>query len=215
MIRKLISIALLAAFVTPLAYGHGGRLDKNGGHRNRKTGGYHCHRCPCGCSDATNKAVDPSTPMRLRPKSSGAATKPGGQTAASLPAGKHQRTVTRVVDGDTIVLDGGEKVRLIGVDTPETVHPKKPVEFYGREASAFLKKLIQGKQILVEYGNGGKDKYGRSLAYLYTTDGLFINAEIVKQGYGHAYTRFPFKYMEQFRQLEREAKKAKRGLWGR
>lgn len=120
---------------------------------------------------------------------------------------------TRVVDGDTIILSNGERVRLIGVDTPETKHPRKPVEYYGKEASAFTKGMVEGKYVRLEYDWQERDKYGRLLAYVYLLDGTFLNAEIIKQGYGHAFTRFPFKYLEQFRQYEREAREDKRGLW--
>jgi len=111
--------------------------------------------------------------------------------------------VKRVIDGDTIQLSNGERVRLIGVDTPETKHPKKPVEYFGKEASAFTKKMVEGKSVTLKYDWQRKDKYGRTLAYVYLKDGTFLNAEIVKRGYGHAYTRFPFKYLEQFKQYER------------
>jgi len=120
---------------------------------------------------------------------------------------------TRVVDGDTIIISNGERVRLIGVDTPETKHPSKPVEYFGKEASAFTKRMVEGKDVRLEYGQQRRDKYGRLLAYVYLMDGTFLNAEIIKQGYGNAYTRFPFKYMEAFRQYEKEAREAKRGLW--
>lgn len=123
------------------------------------------------------------------------------------------RQCIRVVDGDTIVLDSNERVRLIGVDTPETVHPSKPVEFFGKEASAFTKRTVEGKKVRLEYDWQRKDKYGRTLAYVYLSDGTFLNAEIIKQGYGHAYTKFPFKYLETFRKYEREAREQGRGLW--
>ena len=122
-------------------------------------------------------------------------------------------TCTRVVDGDTIIVNNKEIIRLIGVDTPETKHPLKPVEYYGKEASAFTKKMVEGKTVRLEYDVQKRDKYLRMLAYVYLTDGTFINAEIIKQGYGHAYTRFPFKYLDEFRQYEKEAQEAKRGLW--
>ncbi|MEW6613985.1 MAG: thermonuclease family protein [Thermodesulfobacteriota bacterium] len=125
---------------------------------------------------------------------------------------------TRVVDGDTIVveIDGThEKIRLIGVDTPETVHPLKPVEYYGKEASEFTKNMVVGKQVRLEYNWQKRDKYGRLLAYVFLTDGTFVNAEIVKQGYGHAYTRFPFKYLDEFRKYEKEAREKGLGLWGK
>ncbi len=120
---------------------------------------------------------------------------------------------TRVVDGDTIVVKGIGKVRLIGVDTPETVHPRKPVEYFGKEASNFTKKMVEGKKVRLEYDWQRKDRYGRVLAYVYLKDGTFLNAELIKQGYGHAYTRYSFKYLEQFRKYEKEARENKRGLW--
>ncbi len=73
---------------------------------------------------------------------------------SDLPPGLEASTVIRVVDGDTLVLDGGERVRLIGVDTPETVHPTKPVEYFGREASAFTKRMAEGQQVYLEYESG-------------------------------------------------------------
>ena len=121
----------------------------------------------------------------------------------------------RVIDGDTIVLSNGEKVRLIGVDTPETKHSQKPVEYYGKEATAFTKRMVGGKVVKLKYDVQRRDEYDRLLAYVYLMNGTFLNAEIIKQGYGHAYTRFPFKYMEQFKQYEKEAREAKRGLWAR
>lgn len=125
---------------------------------------------------------------------------------------------TRVIDGDTIVveMDGKhEKVRLIGVDMPETVHPSKPVEYFGKEASEFTKNMVEGKQVRLEYDWQKRDKYGRLLAYVFLIDGTFVNAEIIKQGYGHTYTRFFFKYLDEFRKHEREARENNRGLWGK
>ena len=132
----------------------------------------------------------------------------------ALPSGAWAQLVTRVVDGDTIVVAGVGTVRLIGVDTPETVDPRKPVQFFGKEASEFTRRMAQGKVVRLEFDVQRKDKYQRTLAYAYLPDGTFLNAEIVKQGFGHAYTTYPFRYLEQFRQFEREARAAKRGLWG-
>lgn len=122
---------------------------------------------------------------------------------------------TRVIDGDTIGIDNGEKVRLIGVDTPETKHPKKLVQYFGKEASEFTKRLCEGKPVRLEYDWQKKDKYNRILAYVYLEDGTFINAEIIKQGYGHVYVKYPFKYIEEFRQYEREAREGEFGLWAK
>lgn len=121
--------------------------------------------------------------------------------------------VERVVDGDTLDLAELGRVRLIGVDTPESVHPRKPVEYFALEASKFLNQLAFKKKVRVELDQQTEDRYGRLLAYLYLEDGRSINEEIIKQGYGHAYTKFPFKKMEDFRRLEREARIEKIGLW--
>ena len=131
-------------------------------------------------------------------------------------------TVVRVVDGDTLEVEPnpslelaeGNHVRLIGVDTPETVHPSRPVEYFGREASAFTRRLCEGRRVRLEFDPAaGHDRYGRTLAYVYLEDGTFLNAEIIRQGYGFAYTRFPFTHLEEFRALEREARDQRRGLW--
>lgn len=122
--------------------------------------------------------------------------------------------VTRVVDGDTFVLENGERVRLIGVDTPETVHPSKPVQYFGKEASAFARNLIEGKRVRLEYDVQQQDRYGRLLAYVYLPDGTFVNAELVKQGYAQASTYPPnVKYVDLFTKLQREAREQNRGLW--
>ena len=130
-------------------------------------------------------------------------------------------TVARVIDGDTLRLGNGDKVRLIGVDTPETVHPNKPVECFGKEAAEFTRKFISGEEVTLEYeyssGVSGnlRDKYGRLLAYVYRKrDNADLNAELVRQGYAHAYVSYPFSRMEEFRRYEREAREAGRGLWG-
>jgi len=148
------------------------------------------------------------SPVRVAP--------PPGQAPASATTAP----VLRVVDGDTVVLalDGRPvRVRLIGVDTPETVHPCKPVERFGREAAAFLHALIEGRDVRVTYEDGPSrlDRYGRTLAYLHLEPGgLFVNREIIAKGYGHAYTKYPFKYMDDFRAAERAAREARLGLWG-
>jgi micrococcal nuclease len=121
--------------------------------------------------------------------------------------------VTRVVDGDTIVVAGIGTVRLIGVDTPETVDPRKPVEAFGRVAATFVTKIAQGKIVRLEYEGARKDRYDRTLAYVFLPDGRLLNAEIITEGVGHAYVESPFSKMEAFRQLERQARAGRRGLW--
>src|SRR5262245_40013299 len=115
--------------------------------------------------------------------------------------------VQRVVDGDTLLLGSGERVRLIGVNTPETKHPNKPVEQFGKEASAFTKEMVEGKLVRLEYdplagGREHKDKFNRTLAYVFLQDGTHLNAEIIRQGYGFALSSTPpFKYQDEFRRL--------------
>jgi len=123
------------------------------------------------------------------------------------------RQCVRVVDGDTLVLDGDERIRLIGVDTPESVDPRRPVEQFGKEAAAFTRRLAEGRRVRLEFDQERRDHYGRTLAYVYLEDGTFLNAVIIRQEYGHAYTRFPFRYSDDFRAYEREARTQRRGLW--
>jgi endonuclease YncB( thermonuclease family) len=122
--------------------------------------------------------------------------------------------VERVIDGDTIVVQGIGTVRLIGVDTPETVDPRRPVQYFGKEASDFTRRLATRQVVRLEFDGPRTDRYRRTLAYVYLPDGTLLNAEIVRQGYGHAYTQFPFRYLEDFRGYERQAGEAGRGLWG-
>ena len=123
------------------------------------------------------------------------------------------RQCVRVVDGDTILLDGDERIRLIGADTPESVDPRRPVQHFGKEAAAFTRRLAEGRRVRLEYDQARRDRYGRTLAYVYLEDDTFLNAEIIRQGYGHAYTRFPFRYSDDFRSYERAAREQRRGLW--
>jgi micrococcal nuclease len=121
--------------------------------------------------------------------------------------------VKRVIDGDTILLSNEETVRLIGVDTTETKRPYKPVEYFGEEAYCFTKKKAEGEKVKLEFDWQERDRYRRLLAYVYLIDGTFLNAEIKKQGYGFAYTKYPFKYLDEFREYERQAREEKKGLW--
>jgi len=140
-----------------------------------------------------------------------------------LASAKDTYKVLRSIDGDTIEIEykgKAAKVRLIGVDTPETVHPNKPVERYGKEASAFTAKLVEGKSVRIEFDQANeasqnRDKYGRLLAYVYLPDDTLLNDRIIRDGYGHAYTKYPFdpEKLDQFRAAEKEARENKRGMW--
>lgn len=122
--------------------------------------------------------------------------------------------VTEVVDGDTIKVSLLGTLRLIGIDTPETRDPRKPVQCFGREASNKAKELLSGRKVYLEYDPANKkDKYGRTLAYVYREDGLFYNAEMIKQGYAHSYVQFPHPRLDEFNIYQREARENGRGFW--
>jgi len=121
--------------------------------------------------------------------------------------------VARVIDGDTIELADKQRVRYIGMDTPETVDPRKPVECFGKEASAENKRLVEGKTVRLEKDVSETDRYGRLLRYVYV-DELFVNDSLVRQGFAHVSTFPPdVKYTDLFVQAEREARANNRGLW--
>jgi len=122
--------------------------------------------------------------------------------------------VIRVIDGDTVELKNGERLRYNDIDTPETVHPNKPIECYGPEASAKNKELVEGEIVSVELGNPKKDRYGRLLGYVYVNE-LFVNAELVKGGYAevNSYGN-PGSMLSSLIDIEKNAKQEMKGLWG-
>jgi micrococcal nuclease len=136
----------------------------------------------------------------------------GGAGAGGGPAAA---TVERVVDGDTIVLRGGERVRYIGVDTPESVKPGSPVECFGKAASRANARLVEGERVLLRYDVERRDRYGRTLAYVRRArDGLFVNAELVRRGFATPLSIPPnVAHAGEFRRLARAAREAGRGLW--
>lgn len=135
--------------------------------------------------------------------------------------------VTRVVDGDTIVIETGERVRLIGIDTPEIHESNKLyrdsrkshkdtrlIKELGMRSFNFVSGLLQGQRVKLEFDVEKQDKYGRLLAYVYLKDGTFVNAKIVEQGYASLMTIPPnVKYADFFKQLYQQARESKRGLW--
>lgn len=146
--------------------------------------------------------------------------------AETHPAGLYY--VIRVVDGDTIELSNHEKVRLIGVDTPEKHYSDKllrdskksgkdikSIQALGSKASDFTKRICLNKKVRLEYDVERRDRYKRTLAYVYLQDGTFLNAKIIEEGYGQIMTVPPnVKYAGYFRKLEKTARLGKRGLWG-
>src|SRR5690606_22654248 len=126
--------------------------------------------------------------------------------------------VETVVDGDTIEVDMygvQERVRFIGVDTPEKNHPEKPVQCFAEAASAHLADLIGDQRVRLESDptNQNRDRYNRLLRYVYLPDGTLLNAKQIEDGYGFAYTSFPFIKMDGFISLEAQARAEGRGLW--
>lgn len=125
-----------------------------------------------------------------------------------------QVRVVNVIDGDTIKIETGETVRYIGIDTPETVHPNKPVQCYGKEASAKNKELVEGKVVTMEKDVSNTDKYGRLLRYIWF-DGVLINEVLVREGYAQSSTYPPdVKYQDRFIEAQRLAREEEKGLWG-
>lgn len=122
-------------------------------------------------------------------------------------------TVVSVVDGDTIKIEGGEIVRYIGVDTPETVDPRRPLECFGKEASAKNKELVQGKVVELEKDVSDRDRYGRLLRYIWIGDTM-VNEMLVREGFASVSTYPPdVKYVDRFLAAERLAREEKKGLW--
>ncbi len=134
---------------------------------------------------------------------------------SSTPSGRTKAKVLRVIDGDTLELTDKRRVRYIGINTPESVDPRRPVQCFGKEASAFNKQLVEEQTIEMEKDVSDIDKYGRLLRYVYVDD-VFINEFLVRQGYASIDTIPPdVKYAQTFLQAQKEAREAKRGLWGK
>jgi micrococcal nuclease len=137
-----------------------------------------------------------------------------GLASPAVDADSLRVKVRWVDDGDTIVVAGGERVRYLGINTPEVAHKDKPGEPFGDEAKAFNKKLVQDRWINLELAEQQRDHYGRLLAYVLLADGTFVNGELVRQGYAHLLRKQPnLRYWEQLLALQRQALKEKKGMW--
>ena len=129
--------------------------------------------------------------------------------------------VVKVVDGDTISVDiKGKKevVRLLGIDTPESVDPRKPIQCFAREATNKMKSFVDGKLVILvsDSTQGNRDKYNRLLRYVYLPNNVktFVNGEMVKQGYAYSYRQYPTKMLDKFNSFEKYARENNLGLWG-
>lgn len=138
---------------------------------------------------------------------------------ATLNAKSELYSVIKVTDGDTldINIDGQKQtIRLIGLNTPETVDPRKPVECFGKQASDKAKELLTGKKVRIEKdpSQGDYDKYQRLLAYVFLEDGTNFNKYMIQEGYGYEYTYdLPYKYQKEFKLAQEQARSQKKGLW--
>lgn len=159
-------------------------------------------------------AVTAALPVSTAPFST--ASTPDRAVAAS-PSNYY--SVVSVVDGDTFKVAMGnatETIRLIGIDTPETKDPRKPVQCFGREASAKAHFILDGHSVRLEADSSqnNRDKYGRLLRYAYLLDGTFFNKLMIEEGYAHEYTYdIPYQFQSEFKAAEQSARENARGLW--
>lgn len=153
----------------------------------------------------------------LSPTTASSAVMPTGNVLGEKTG--EQAVVVRVIDGDTIevnINNTKETVRFIGVDTPETVDPRKKVQCFGKEASNFTASYLLDKTVFLESDptQDNRDKYQRILRYVFLEDGTNYNKLLIAQGYAHEYTYYlPYKYQAEFKLAEQEARENNRGLW--
>lgn len=148
-------------------------------------------------------------------------SEPAVATSSATPAKNDSYLVTKVIDGDTIEVkidNQAFKVRLIGIDTPETVDPRRPIGCFGKKASAETKRLLEGKNVTLTKDVSETDKYSRLLRYVFlplgSGENLFVNDYLIRQGFAKILTYPPdIKYNERFLQAEKEARENSRGLW--
>ena len=207
MSKRIIIAVILVMSLSCIAFAHPGKLDANGGHYDKDTGEYHYHKGP--------NALET---LEIRRNT------------------VYKAKIERVVDGDTAIVsfifaDGKkyqkQRVRFLGVDTPETVHPNKPVQFYGKEASNFTKSQLTDKIVWLQTDVGALDRYNRMLAYVWLSEpskkdmddedairAKMFNATLLLEGYAQVMTVQPnSRYSEMFVRFQREAREGKKGLW--
>jgi micrococcal nuclease len=163
----------------------------------------------------TTRTTERTGTTRPRPTTTAAPTTTTADPAPAIPDGR-RATIVRVVDGDTLVVDGDERVRLIGINTPETKDPRRPVECFGREASAAAEALLPpGTEVVLEADVEATDRYGRTLAYVRRLpDGLFVNLDLVARGFAEVATYPPnVRYVDDLVAAQRLARAESRGLW--
>jgi len=201
-------VVLLLLLLPAIAWTHPGALDAHGCHHDPKAGGYHCHRGLLAGQSFASKAE------MLRQLEG-----TGGASAVSKPSAPILVSVVQIIDGDTIrvccLAGREEKVRYIGVNTPEVHHPTKGEEPGGREATAVNRQLVGGRQVRLELDVQERDRYGRVLAYVYV-DKVLVQEELVKLGWAIVTRTQPLpRYRRVLLEKEEEAKTESRGLWAK
>jgi micrococcal nuclease len=140
-------------------------------------------------------------------------------TLACTPAGADQASPTlrvrQVIDGDTITVSSIGTVRLLGVDAPEKTGGYRESEPFGDEATRFMKALVEGKLVRLEYDGERKDQFDRTLAYVFLEDGTLANEAIIRAGFAETYRRFTYHRKAAFQAAEKDARDARRGMWAR
>ncbi len=163
-------------------------------------------------------AAKSSSDINKTPSSSSPSLQSVGTTAKSKDSIVYYK-VTKVIDGDTIDVDingKAERLRLIGIDTPETVDPRKTVECFGKEASNKAKSLLENTEVELKQDptQSERDTYGRLLAYVFLKDGTHFNKLMIEEGYAHEYTyKIPYNYQEEFKRAQSYARANNKGLW--
>ncbi len=132
---------------------------------------------------------------------------------ALAPTLAEAQRVRQVIDGDTITVSGVGVVRLIGVDAPEKTGSYRASEPFGDAAATFMRTLLEGQVVRLEYDGPRTDQYKRTLAYVFLADGRLANLEIIRAGWAEVYRRFEYARKPEFLAAEREAKDGKRGMW--
>lgn len=230
---KLFLLVLAFLILPAAAQAHPGKVDGNGGHYCRTN----CDKWHVPSNEWHSHGGSTSAPptQKSAPAAKKATASPAAKKAKNEVKKQVKETVqdqapkeseqpgfyavTKVIDGDTfsVKINGkSQSVRLIGIDAPETKHPKKAVMCFGREASAKLQGLVGGQTVKLEAdpSQGDQDKYKRLLRYVILEDGTNVNKQLIAEGYAHEYTyRTPYSTQASFEASERDAREQKRGLW--
>lgn len=230
---KLFLLVLTLLILPSATQAHPGKLDGNGGHYCRSNcdkwgvpwnewhshGGSTTEASAQKSTPAAKKTAVPSATKKAKTEVKKQVKETVKDRAPEESAQPGLYAVTKVVDGDTLTIkiDGkSQSVRLIGIDAPETKHPKKAVMCFGREASAKLNDLVGGKNVKLEAdpSQGDQDMYKRLLRYVVLEDGTNVNKQLIAEGYAHEYTyRTPYSSQASFKTAERDAREQKKGLW--